>query len=236
MRIIAACWLVTVAFAVFVASAVAADSEQPSAASATLKSPPPKGAVVLFDGSNLDHWAKQKTKEWETADGPAEWKILPDGVLEVVPGANSIITRQKFKDFKLHLEFRILEPKTNGGVFLMSRYELDINGNYGDSPGGLCGTFDNLAEPVKASTAAALPTGQWQTMDLEFRAPRLDNGKLKEKARATVLLNGVKIHDNVELGDRKGAAKRLGDAPSAALMLQEHGTPYQLRNIWLVEQ
>src|SRR5437868_8983982 len=115
-------------------SLFADDAVQPTP-SPTLKAIPPKNAVVLFDGSNLDAWAKQKTKEWETPDGPAAWKILPDGVLEVVPGANSIITKKKFSDFTLHLEFRLLEPKTNGGVFLLSRYELDINDSYGKSEG-----------------------------------------------------------------------------------------------------
>jgi hypothetical protein len=220
-----------------VGRAVAADFETSPAASKTLSAPPPMGAIVLFDGSNLDQWAKQKTKDWETADGPAAWKILPDGVLEVVPGANSIITKKKFKDFKLHAEFRVPAAKTKGAVFLLSRYELDINDNYGKPDATRCGAFNNLTDPIKPHTIATLPNEQWQTFDIDFRAPRLDeSGKVLEKARATVWLNGVKIHDNVELGDRKGAAKRLGDATSGALMLQEHGSAHQYRNIWIVEQ
>ena len=169
--------------------------------SPTLNSAPPKDAVVLFDGSNLDAWSKQKTKEWETADGPAAWKIVPEKVLEVVPGANSIITKKKFGNCQLHLEFRLLEPKTNGGVFLLSRYELDINDSYGRTTGPQCGTFDNLSQPIKPTVAATLPNEQWQTFDVDFRAPRLDkDGKVLEKARATVQLNGKTIHDNVELG------------------------------------
>jgi hypothetical protein len=51
-----------------------------------------------------------------------------------------------------------------------------------------------------------------------------------------VRLNGVTIHDEVELGPRRGAAKRLRDATTAPLMLQEHGTAYQFRNIWIVDR
>ena len=190
----------------------------------------------MFDGGNLDAWAKQKTKEWETSDGPAAWIVLPEGVLEVVPGANSIITKKKFSDFKLHLEFRLLSPKTNGGVFLLARYELGIKDSDGNSENSPCGSFENLVEPIKPRTNAALPNGQWQTLDVDFRAPHFgSDGKLAENARATVRLNGVTIHDKVELGQRKGAAKRLGDATSGPLMLQEHDTAYQFRNLWIVE-
>ncbi|HZZ27075.1 MAG TPA: DUF1080 domain-containing protein [Pirellulales bacterium] len=205
--------------------------------SSTLNVQPPKNAIVLFDGSNLDAWAKQKTKDWEASDGPAAWKILSDGVLEVVPGMNCIITKKKFSDFKLHIEFRLLGPKTNGGIFLMTRYELGINEKFGDAEGTPCGTFENVVPAIKPSKIAALPPEQWQTFDVDFRAPRLGaDGKTTENARATVKFNGILIHDNVELGERKGASKRLPDVTSAPLMLQEHGTAYQFRNIWIVEQ
>jgi hypothetical protein len=120
-------------------------------------------------------------------------------------------------------------------VFLLTRYRLDINDSFG-SPMDRSAVPDNLTESTTPPCATS-PSLQWQTFDVDFRAPRFDGSrKLAEKARATVLLNGVKIHDNVELGDRKGAAKRLGDAAAGALMLQEHGTAYQFRNIWIVDQ
>ena len=52
----------------------------------------PRGAIVLFDGRNLDAWLSQKDRQWEESDGPADWKILKDGSLEVVPGAGSLIS------------------------------------------------------------------------------------------------------------------------------------------------
>jgi hypothetical protein len=153
-----------------------------------------------------------------------------------VPGAGSLITKHHFSDFRLHLEYRLLGPPTNGGVFLMCRYELGIKqiANDGRQFGG---AFENLRDPIQPLIRATRAPRQWQTLDVEFRAPRLDkDGSTKENARATVWLNGQLIHDKVELGPRKGAAKRLGDAAAAPLMLQEHGDAYQFRNIWIIDR
>ena len=202
--------------------------------SPTLGAAPPPGAVVLFDGSGLGAWLSQKDRQWETSDGPADWKLTEEGALEVVPGAGSLISKQQFGDFELHAEVRLLGEKTNGGIFLMCRYELGISDS-GDGRPWL-GGFDNLRDDQPPITKPAAPDGKWQAFDVDFRAPRLDiKGKTIENARATVYLNGILIHDDVELGARKGAAKRLGDAARAPLMLQEHGSRYRLRNIWLAE-
>src|SRR5690242_857747 len=54
----------------------------------TVASKPPKGAVVLFDGTNLDAWQSYGGR-------PARWK-LGDGYMETAPGAGQIQTKQKF--------------------------------------------------------------------------------------------------------------------------------------------
>jgi len=196
---------------------------------------PSAGAVVLFDGANLDQWAKQKGKEWEQQDGPVTaWK-LADGVVEAVPGAGSIITKKLFGDCKLHVEFRTLGP-VNSGVYLQTRYEIGINESYGRRDGSPCGAFGNSADAPQPKLNASLPPFQWQTFDIEFRAPRFDRAGMKtENARATIVLNGVTISDRAEIPSVRGAARRFGETNAAPLMLQEHGAPIQFRNIWLVE-
>src|SRR5258708_945808 len=203
----------------------------------TLGAKPPKGALVLFDGHNLDAWAKKNGKDWLTEDGPAKWKILPEGVLEVVPGSDCIITHQKFGDCHIHVEFRTLGVPSNSGVFLQTRYEANINETYGRLDRSPNAGFDNCLPPTgKPRLRPCLPPLAWQTFDIDFRAPRFDaSGAKTEKARATVLFNGVKIYDNQELDKPHLAAGRLGEAPTGPLMLQEHGMPVQFRNIWLVE-
>src|SRR4051794_23191053 len=76
--------------------------------SPTLNAPAPKDAVILFDGKNLDAWAKKPGKDWLKEDGPAKWKLTSDGAMEVVPDSDCIITHQKFGDCHLHVEFRTL--------------------------------------------------------------------------------------------------------------------------------
>ena len=203
--------------------------------SPTLNAKPPIGAVVLYDGKNLDAWAKQKDRQWLVSDGPVTaWK-LADGAVESAPGSGSIITKQAFGDFKLHAEFRTLGP-VNSGIFLQTRYEIGINESYGRLDGPTCGGLGNAPTDAPARTRATLPPFQWQTFDIEFRAPRFDAAGTKTaSACVTVLLNGVALYEQFELQPPKGAARRLGEAATGPLMLQEHGEPIQFRNIWLVE-
>lgn len=214
--------------------ALAANAATPTP-TLTIGATPPEGATILFDGSNQDAWASQMNRQWEQIDGPADWKITPEGWLEVVPGTGSLISKAHFGDFKMHLEFRLPEDDINGGVFIMARYEFGIKAS--KEGGSECGAFENLKKKIDPNTIADAEPNEWQSVDIDFSAPRFDaNGALIENARATVLFNGIVIHDNVELGPRKGAAKRLGDAPEGPLMLQEHGSAYQFRNIWVLDR
>lgn len=215
------------------AAFVPATLPQPeSPASPTLGAPPPVGAVVLFDGRNFDGWFKKKNKEWLVSDGPSRWKLV-DGAMEVVPGADSLVSHATFGDMKIHVEFRTLGAPTNSGVYLLARYEVDINESYGRTDGTPCGGLGNCST-VKPAARASRPPLAWQTLDIEFTAPRFDAAGTKTApARATVFLNGVKLYDRQELDPPKGAAGRLGEAATGPLILQEHGAPLQFRNIWV---
>ena len=216
---------------------VASAAESASTATSTTNPAPPQDAIILFDGADQDAWHSQTNKKWEESDGAADWKLTQNGALEVVPNAGSLISKQRFGDFKIHFEFRLPEGDINGGVFLLARYEFGIKGSASAPEGLPCGAFENFKSPIRPSTKVLSPPNEWQTVDIDFQAPRFnDKGKLTKKARATAWLNGVLIHEDVELGDRKGAAKRLGDAPAGPIMLQDHGEAYQFRNIWVVEK
>jgi hypothetical protein len=130
--------------------------------SPTLNAPPPKGAVVLFDGHNLDAWAKKKGKEWLTEDGPAPWKLVEGGAMEIVPNSDCIISKRKFDDGKIHVEFRTLGKPTNSGVYLQTRYEVNINETYGSLEGTPCGGLDN-STPATATprVRASRPPLEW---------------------------------------------------------------------------
>jgi hypothetical protein len=77
----------------------------------------------------------------------------------------------------------------------------------------------------------------WQTYDIEFTAPKFENGKKTEPARMTVSHNGIKIHEDVPIPvDNTRAGLGGNAAMPGPIMLQDHGHPVQYRNIWLVKQ
>jgi hypothetical protein len=80
-----------------------------------------------------------------------------------------------------------------------------------------------------------LPPMQWQTYDVDFTAPKYENGKKVANARVTIRHNGVIIHDNVELP--KGTPGRLPEGPAPrSLYLQGHGNHVYYNNIWVAEK
>jgi len=203
----------------------------------TLGAKPPAGAVVLFDGTSLDAWAKMKEKEWLVEDGPPKWNLF-GGVMEAVPHAGSLISRRRFGDARIHLEFCTLGGPTNSGLYIQNRYEVNINEMYGRLDGNPCGGLDNCT-PSSANPGirCSRPPLEWQTLDVEFRAPRFDDtGKKVKSARATVRLNGTLLYKDQELGPVRLNAARLGEAATGPLQLQEHGMPVQFRNIWVLEE
>jgi hypothetical protein len=198
--------------------------------------PPPKDAIILFDGKNFDNWVKTDGKT------EAHWKLLKeDGAMEVVKGGN-IITKDKFDgSFKLHVEFRVPylpdkkgQERGNSGVYVQGRYEVQVLDSYGlESKIDDCGAIYGIAIPLK--NACKAPT-VWQSYDIEFTAPVCKDGKKTEPGRMTVFHNGVKIHDDVKL-TKDNTTAGLGGDPCAPgpIMLQDHGNPVQFRNIWLVK-
>lgn len=205
----------------------------------TMGAKPPAGAIVLFDGTNLDAWAKRGPgMGWLEEDGPPTWKLVGNGAMEIAPNFGSLISHKWLTDFHLHLEFRTLGGPTNTGIYLLSRYEINFNEMYGRLDGNACSQFDNCTEKVSnPGIRCSRPPLEWQTVDVDFQAARFDaNGVKIADARATVYFNGVLYYDNQVLGPLKANAARIGEGPSGPLVLQDHSMPAQYRNIWLVEK
>jgi hypothetical protein len=203
----------------------------------SLGAKPPTGALALFDGASMSAWARMKEKDWLTEDGPARWSLIQGGVLEVVPYAGCLISHRQFGDCKIHVEFRNLGGPTNSGVYIQDRYESNINEMYGRLDGNPCAGFDNCTPPdAKPGIRCSRPPLEWQTLDIDFRAPRFDaSGARGAAPRATVRFNGTLLYNDRELGPVILNAARLGEAPLGPIQLQEHGMPVQFRNIWVVE-
>jgi hypothetical protein len=194
--------------------------------------PPPAGAVVLFDGKDLSGWITPRGK-------PAAWKV-DNGYIEVAPGKGNIMTRERFGDFQLHVEFWIPlmasskgQARGNSGVYLQGRYEIQVLDSYHNSTyaDGACGALYKIIAP---STNACKPPEQWQTYDITFHAPRVDaRGKVTEKGEITVVQNGITIIDRGRFDNTTAGEidRKLGEP--GPILLQDHGAKVRFRNLWL---
>jgi hypothetical protein len=212
-------------------------------APASAPAPIPSDAIVLFDGASLDAWVS-------ASDGsPAGW-IVADGVMTVDKAAGDIRTKRSFRDFQIHVEWRVPEGITgegqargNGGLFLSTAgtgYELQILDSYrnGTYVNGMAGSIYKQSIPL---VNPSRPPGEWQTYDVVWRAPRFDAaGALVSPARVVVFYNGVLVQDDFELAGetRYRGAPEYNAYESAPILLQAHGDPsppISFRNIWLRE-
>jgi len=194
---------------------------------------PPEGAVVVFDGSNLNQWRSQKTGR------SAKWKLLPDSAMEVVAKTGNIVSMEEFGDHQIHLEFRLPympdcfgQKRANSGVYVQGRYELQVLDSYGlEGRDNECGGFYQIRPPL---VNMCFPPLQWQSYDITFHSARRgDDGKKAANARITVVHNGVVIHDNFELPHSTPGGIDDKEGEPAGLLLQDHGNPVQFRNIWV---
>ncbi|MEJ2649664.1 MAG: PmoA family protein [Sedimentisphaerales bacterium] len=189
--------------------------------------------IVLFDGSDFSQWVAER-------NGPVRWEI-EDGTMRVVPRTGGIMTKDNYRDFKMHLEFKLPElapnvrgqARANSGVYIQRRYEVQILDSYGLEPqNNDCGAIYQFKAPDK--NACAKPE-EWQTYDITFQAARYEGDRKIENARITVVQNGILIHDDVEVPNKTGAGRPEGPDP-APILLQEHSNTVWFRNIWIEPQ
>jgi len=210
---------------------------------------PPSDAIALFDGKNLDNWVLASDSK-----SPARWTVA-DGVLTVnkEKGVGNIETKQKFKDYQLHVEWKVPEDITgtsqargNSGIFLASTgpkdagYELQVLDSYNNKTyvNGQAGSIYKQAIPL--ANPCRKP-GEWNYYDVVWTAPRFnDDGSVKTPAYVTVLFNGVLVENHFEV---KGETLYIGKPfykayDRAPIKLQAHGDaskPVSFRNIWIRE-
>lgn len=211
-----------------------------------------KDGKPLFNGKDLSGW-KMKHEA-----GAKAWSVVGDAKLDPADPAklagsgqgagpdkgvllrgpfdhgSDIFTEQAFGDCELHVEFMV--PKgSNSGVYLMGQYEIQIFDSHGKQEIGP-GDLGSIYSVAVARENAAKAPGEWQTLDVVFKAPRFEGDKkVGDGAFVLVKLNGKTIHENVTVKGPTGGALDGGEKAKGPLMFQgDHGV-VAYRNIRLKE-
>ncbi len=198
--------------------------------SPTLGMKPPKGATVLFDGTNFDAWQHDggKAVTWKQVDDAMQVVTQLDAANKKAGLGGNIETKQKFGSMRFHMEFRYpveadksgsAAGRGNSGLRFLPTHEIQILNSY-TTPNYWheCGS---IYKRVPAKVDAAGPPLAWQTYDVEIELP--GNGT----AVMTVQLNGRILHNKMVMNC---------NANELSIWLQDHNNPLQFRNIWLVEK
>lgn len=169
--------------------------------------------IEVFNGKDLSNW-----EPFGFVD-KNKWTVI-DGIMTNPPGGKANIkTKGKYRNFKLHVEFRV--PKGgNSGVYLRGRHEIQIADSAGGPPSwhGCGSLYSRLAPAVNA----ARPHGEWQTYDV----------RLVENF-VTVVHNGEVIHDNAEMEGITGGALDSHESEPGPIYLQGDHTAIEYRKITL---
>ena len=188
--------------------------------SPTMGAKPPVGAVVLFDGTNVDAWQGSMD----------ERKLLKYGAT----------SKQKFGSFTIHLEFMLPfkpygrgQDRGNSGLYFQHRYECQVLDSFAlKGENNECGGIYTIAKP---KVNMCFPPLSWQTYDAEFTAATFADGKKSANAKLTVRHNGVLIHENQDIPKNTGGGNDESPEPGE-IYLQDHGNPVFYRNIWVLEK
>jgi len=198
--------------------------------------PPPRGAVVLFDGQNASGWVAIPTSKdtnqsrefiWKVQNGYME-VVTPQGALQqrLVGTKESLITSGH-----LHIEWATPaevkgsgQGRGNSGVFIEGFPELQVldsfnNPTYFD---GQAAAFYKHRPPL---VNACRGPGLWQCYDIYLQRARIADGNVLQSSVITVYHNHVLVQDHVTFP---------GSVQASTLRLQDHLNPVRFRNIWFM--
>ena len=163
--------------------------------------------VKLFNGKNLNGWVMKPGNQWAVLDG-----ILTSSK----PGVN-LISEEKFRDFKLHAEFRYPEG-SNSGMYLRGRYEVQIADNIGLEPSSIY--FGGIYGLLTPNENAAMKAGEWQTFDITLIGRRV-----------TIVANGKTVISNQNIEAMTGGALDNNEAEAGPIMIQGDHGPVEFRKL-----
>ena len=162
---------------------------------------PPSDALLLFNGKDLSNWVRIPRRDDKDRSEQPKWKV-ESGYIEVVPETGSLLTKDKFADCQIHIEWATPavvagdgQGRGNSGIMITDHPEIQVldsyrNQTYADgSAAALYGLYPPLVN-------ASRKPGEWQTYDIIYLAPRFDrqqnlvqSAKYTSSSQSAVLLS-----------------------------------------------
>lgn len=207
----------------------------------------PARVIRPFNGKNLEGWNTRP--EGNTLSRWTVGTARPDPAdpkrFVVKPRGNQLInnTTEHGQSLDLYSTVRhgdaiitleVMVPKaSNSGIYVMGEYEVQVLDSFGKdaNPGpGDMGAIYGAQPPRNPKYKAP---GEWNRYEIHWRAPRFDaTGKKIANARfVKVILNGVTIHENVEMKGPTPGGLDGKEKPLGPLMFQGNHGPVAYRNI-----
>jgi len=198
----------------------------------------PSDAIVLFDGGKTDAFVSVDGKE-------CTWEVK-DGVMTV--GTGFIVSKLHFRDAQIHSEFSVpTKENGNSGLYIHGHYEMQISNTFGSTQPSkeMIGSLYRFELPL---VNAGRPSGEWQSYDIIYRAPRYKEGKIAEPGTITSILNGVLVQNHVSFTEPRSPytpyvyrstpytskiLESLKRTDAGPLYLQDHQSPVSYRSIWI---
>ncbi|TWU06257.1 PQQ-dependent sugar dehydrogenase [Stieleria varia] len=198
------------------------------------------GWELLFDGQSMDQWRNYQK------DGLSDgWKVTDGQMIRAEKDAGDIVTKDKYEQFELLLEYKISEGGNSGVIFRVtednprpwhSGPEIQIQDNVDGHDPQKAGWLYQLYKPLTPSWAqergpidATRPAGQWNQLYV-----RITNDQ------SEVCMNGVRYY-TFKIGDKNWNEKvaeskfskfeGFGKAASGHICLQDHGNEVAFRNV-----
>ena len=173
--------------------------------------------VVLYDAAHMKMMRDMPLDDvWgiQGGDGKlAGWKVDDEGnFINDAPGGKNLVSKQTFFNYKIEVEYK-LEPKSNSGIYLRGRYELQVLDDLTDTTTEKYLTQMAIYGRTPPAVLASKAPGEWQKMD----ATIVQN-------KVTVHLNGKLVHNNATIGGVTGGALDNNELAPGPVMIQgDHG-------------
>ncbi len=211
-------------------------------------------SIPLTDLSAFD----QPSKNWTIEQ--AVFATYADTALQVSPGKGVLVntlrsgkyhrsddlkSKMQHGDIRLLVDF-MLPKGMNSGIYLQGRYEVQLYDSWGKKTvkysdcGGIYERWDDSRGKGKEGYEGYAPRqnaskapGLWQTLEIDFQAPRFDaNGKKIANAMfKKVILNGLVVQENIEVSGMTRGAIFDKEAPFGPILIQGDHGPVAFRNL-----